>query len=106
MLGPEGTWPFGSGPAGYIEGLMHVVGFGVRPGAYSPLAGVVEIVRPRETTVLVRIAVNRTGRFRVLLPEGEYQVIGRPNNGGMTLSVVVGVSRGRTERVDLVEQST
>jgi len=102
---PEVTTPLGSGPAGYIEGSMHAVG-GTVPGADAPLAGEVEIVRPGKTTVLTRVVVNRTGRFRVLLPEGEYEVVGHLNNGLTLRSAAVSVIRGRAVTVDLIEQVT
>src|SRR4051794_40044964 len=48
---PEGTWTFGSGPGGYVQGKMHISG-GPKPDHDQPLAGMVEVHHPDEPQVL------------------------------------------------------
>jgi hypothetical protein len=110
VLLPEGTWPFGSGPAGFVVGHMHAVGGpktqrGTMPD--SPVPGVVELHRQGDNTLLEKIAVGTTGRFRVDLPVGDYYFVGRPASGSDLLnSSGFSITAGHTTAVELVEQLT
>ena len=104
---PEGTWTFGSGGAGFVEGEMHLRGgppSGGKPKD-QPVPGVVEVHHPGRARVLTKVTVGRTGRFKIALPAGNYELIGRPTNTGvmsMTSNVFV-INVGQTVKVDLLE---
>jgi hypothetical protein len=110
VLLPEGTWTFGTGPAGFAVGRMHITGGPARPnGAMpdSPIAGVVEIHHAGDNAVLERVTVGNSGRFRIDLPAGDYELIGHaPNIGGEIDSAEFTISVGRTTPVDLVVSAT
>ncbi len=105
---PEGTWTFGTGVAGFAAGRMHITGGlphrnGQTPD--EPLAGIVEVHHPGDPTVLTRVTVDRTGTFRIDLPAGNYELVGRPDNTGIMSmhSREFAIDGGRTASVDLVD---
>ena len=110
VLLPEGTWTFGSGPAGFVVGRMHITGGPEKPnGAMpdSPLPGVVEVHHRGNGTVLERVNVDAAGRFDIDLPVGNYQLIGRsPNVGEEVGSQGFMIQVGKTTHVDLVVRAT
>ena len=109
VLLPEGTWTFGSGPAGFAVGRMHITGGPkTRRGAMpdNPLAGVVEVHSPGDATVLGRISVGATGTFRIDLPVGNYQLIGRANVDEEIDSHAFSIRAGQATAIDLVVIAT
>lgn len=110
VLLPEGTWTFGSGPAGFVVGHMHAVGGpktqrGTMPD--SPLSGIVELHRQGDNAAVEKITVGATGRFRLDLPVGDYYLVGRPAGGSDPLnSEGFSITAGHSTPVDLVEQLT
>ena len=110
VLLPEGTWTFGSGPAGFAVGGMYITGGPKRPkGAMpdNPLAGTVEVHHPGDSTVLEKVPVDATGRYRIDLPVGDYQLIGHaPSVGEKIDSQGFTIRVGATTSVDLVALAT
>jgi len=111
VLLPEGTWTFGSGPAGFAVGRMHITGGPPRRNGMlgdSPIPGTIEVLhRDGEARVLEKVTVGATGRFRLDLPAGNYRLVGRsPNVGEEIDSQGFTINVGRTTAVDLVVQAT
>jgi hypothetical protein len=108
---PEGTWTFGSGPAGFAVGRMHIKGGPRRPDGTtgdSPIAGTIAVHHAGDATVLEKVTVGPTGQFRIDLPGGDYQLTGRsPNVGNEEIdSRRFTISTGQTTPVDLVVIAT
>ena len=110
VLLPEGTWTFGTGPAGVAVGRMHISGGPrLRNGAEpdSPVAGAVEVHHPGDPKVLLSVGVDTTGSFRIELPPGTYRLVARP-----TLRISpfqthdFTIDAGHTTPVDLVAIAT
>ncbi len=109
VLLPEGTWAFGSGPAGFAVGRMYAIGGPKTQGTMpdSPLSGIVELHRHGDKVALEKVTVDATGKFRLDLPVGDYYLVGRPASGSDPLrSEGFSISAGHSTAVDLVEQLT
>jgi len=54
------------------------------------------------------VNVGKTGRFRIGLPPGRYQLLGRPENRGImpVTSEPFRIDAGRTVAIDLTEYAT
>jgi hypothetical protein len=96
---------------GVVVGRMHISGGPrARNGAMpdEPLPGVVEVHHPRDPVVLLRVGVGVTGSFRIDLPIGDYQLVGRPANTGIDAfrSQDFRIDAAHTTAVDLVDVAT
>jgi hypothetical protein len=63
---------------GLVTGRMHITD-GPRPELDNSLPGVVEVHHRFKATVLIRVRVGRTGRFRIALPVGTCSAYPCPN---------------------------
>jgi hypothetical protein len=73
----------------------------------SPLPGVVEVHHPGDAAVLERVNVDHQGRFRIDLPVGNYQLVGRSLNvTGPIDSQSFAIRTRQTTPTDLVVQAT
>ena len=92
---------------GVAVGYMHITGGRPRTNGKTtdqPLAGVVQAIMSRDF-VVGAVTVDRTGRFRMKLPPGNYYFRGRPANSGLMAiqSAPLKIKVGQTTNVDLVE---
>jgi hypothetical protein len=99
-----------SGPVGFAVGRMHVAGGPTRRNGTAgdtAIAGTIAVHRAGDATVLEKITVGPTGRFRIDLPVGVYQLVGRSSNFGDEIdSQSFTIRSGRTTSVDLVVIAT
>jgi hypothetical protein len=98
-------------PKGVAVGIMRITGGPRRPG-HGPLdqrlPGLVVALHPGESHVVATVNVGSTGRFRIALPPGRYELLGRPENRGImpVTSAPFQIEGGRTVAVDLTEHAT
>jgi hypothetical protein len=99
-----------STPSGFAVGYMRVTGGPTRRlmRLDQRLPGVVEVHHPGDLRVVTSVTVGGSGRFRIGLLPGRYQLLGRPANRGLMsmTSKAFRVVVGRTVTVDLVEYAT
>ena len=72
------------------------------------LPGLVVALHPGESQAVASVNVGKTGRFRIALPPGRYQLLGRPENRGImpVTSEPFRIDAGRTVAIDLTEYAT
>ena len=91
---------------GVAVGIFRITGGPPRRG-HGPvdqrLPGLVIALHPGESRALASVNVGRTGRFRIVLPPGRYQLLGRPENRGISpiTSRAFRIDPGHTVTVDL-----
>jgi hypothetical protein len=93
-------------PGGVAVGIFRIMGGPPRPG-HGPLdqrvPGLVVALHPGDSEPIATVNVGKTGRFRIALPPGRYQLLGRPENRGIDplTSKAFRIEVGRTTAVDL-----
>jgi hypothetical protein len=98
-------------PKGVAVGVMRITG-GPPERGHGPrdqrLPGLVVALHPGGSRAIASVNVGETGRFRIALPPGRYQLLGRPGNSGImpVTSEPFRIEAGRTVAVDLTEHAT